>query len=142
LGRESAAYLQKSERLKERIMEVLNRNLNDQFQSEIARQWASKLDKSIEYTLSLLPEIIEDLNSSLRSPTSLFQFAEKFVGPALQLPDPSIGGRFLRRGNGIDKPYPNDKSHNQTRPLVFTGQCAKHGGDANKGNEEKFHKEH
>lgn len=54
LGRESAAYLQKSERLGERIMDVLNKNINDQFHSEIARQWASKLDKSIEYTLSLL----------------------------------------------------------------------------------------
>ncbi len=54
LGRESAAYLQKSDRLKARILEVLDKNINDQFQSDIARQWAAKLDKSIDYTLSLL----------------------------------------------------------------------------------------
>lgn len=65
LGRESAAYLQKSERLKIRILEVLDKNINDQFQSDIARQWAAKLDKSIEYTLSLLEAFLTGIKERL-----------------------------------------------------------------------------
>jgi predicted nucleotidyltransferase len=65
LGRESANYLQKSDKLKKRILEVLDKNLNDKYQSDIARQWAAKLDKSIEYTLSLLDAFLTGIKERL-----------------------------------------------------------------------------
>lgn len=65
LGRESATYLQKSDKLNKRILEVLDKNLNDKYQSDIARQWAAKLDKSIEYTLSLLDAFLTGIKERL-----------------------------------------------------------------------------
>jgi predicted nucleotidyltransferase len=65
LGREAAAYLQKSERLRERILEVLDKNINDQFNSDIARQWAAKLDKDMTYTLSLLEAFLTGIKERL-----------------------------------------------------------------------------
>ena len=54
LGRNSGLYLQKSEAISTRILKVLENNLVDVFQSAIAREWARKLDKDIEYAFALL----------------------------------------------------------------------------------------
>lgn len=54
LGREAATILKKSEKVKERIYRVLEDNLAKAFESEIAKDWAVKLDEPVSYTLSLL----------------------------------------------------------------------------------------
>lgn len=54
LGRNSLIYLQKSEAISTRILNVLEKNLNDPTQSTIAKDWARKLDKDIEYAFALL----------------------------------------------------------------------------------------
>ena len=54
LGRNSGLYLQKSEAISTRILKVLENNLVDVSQSAIAREWARKLDKDIEYAFALL----------------------------------------------------------------------------------------
>ena len=54
LGRNSQLYLQKSEAISERVLKVLDANLADPAKSAIARDWARKLDKEIEYAFALL----------------------------------------------------------------------------------------
>ena len=54
LGRNSRLYLQKSEAISARVLKVLETNLEDASKSAIARDWARKLDKEIEYAFALL----------------------------------------------------------------------------------------
>lgn len=54
LGRNSKLYLQKSEAISARVLKVLETNLEDASKSKIAREWAKKLDKEIEYAFTLL----------------------------------------------------------------------------------------
>lgn len=54
LGRDSRIYLQKSEAISERVLKVLETNLEEASKSAIAKDWARKLDKEIEYAYALL----------------------------------------------------------------------------------------
>ena len=54
LGRNSRLYLQKSAAISSRILKVLETNLEDVSESAIAKAWAIKLDKEIDYTFALL----------------------------------------------------------------------------------------
>lgn len=54
LGRNSRLYLQKSEAISARVLKVLETNLDDPSQSAIAKDWARKLDREIEYAFALL----------------------------------------------------------------------------------------
>ncbi len=54
LGRKAKLFLDKSEKLSERIHQVLKNNLKDVSKSKIAREWAIKLDSDIEYAHSIL----------------------------------------------------------------------------------------
>lgn len=54
LGRNARLYLQKSETLSNRVMKVLDNNLQDKSKSAIAKDWARKLDRDIEYAFSLV----------------------------------------------------------------------------------------
>lgn len=54
LGRKAKHLLNKSEKLSERIMKVLDENLSDATVSTIAKEWARKLDKDIEFAISIL----------------------------------------------------------------------------------------
>ena len=65
LGREAAKFLQLSNPLKERILQVIEHNINNQFQSAIAKHWAAKLDQTIEYTLSLLEAFLIGIKERL-----------------------------------------------------------------------------
>ena len=47
-------YLEKSKALSERVLQVLDTNLQDASKSVIAREWARKLDTDIEYAFALL----------------------------------------------------------------------------------------
>lgn len=53
LGRYSRYYLQKSEAISTRVLKVLENNLEVAYKSAIARDWARKLDKEIEYAFTL-----------------------------------------------------------------------------------------
>jgi predicted nucleotidyltransferase len=54
LGRHAKLYLQKSEAISTRVMKLLVTNLEDASKSAIARDWAKKIDKEIEYAFALL----------------------------------------------------------------------------------------
>jgi len=54
LGRDVRTYLLKSEAVSSRILGVLNANLVDATKSAIAKEWARKLDREIEYAHGLL----------------------------------------------------------------------------------------
>jgi predicted nucleotidyltransferase len=54
LGRNSRLYLQKSEAISARVMNVLASNSESASQSAISRVWARKLDKEIAYAYALL----------------------------------------------------------------------------------------
>lgn len=54
LGRDARLYLNKSEAISTRIVQVLERNLNEDTESKIAMSWARVLDRDIEYAASLL----------------------------------------------------------------------------------------
>ncbi|REG84439.1 hypothetical protein [Algoriphagus antarcticus] len=54
LGREAAKFLQLSNKLKERILLVMEQNIKDRYQSAIAKDWVAKIDQPIDYTLFLL----------------------------------------------------------------------------------------
>lgn len=54
LGRNSKLYLQKSEAISTRILKVLDSNLVDASKSAIAKDWARKLNKDVEYAFDLL----------------------------------------------------------------------------------------
>lgn len=54
LGRNSRIYLRKSEVISARVTKVVENNLQEPVKSAIAREWARKLDKDIEYAYALL----------------------------------------------------------------------------------------
>lgn len=54
LGRDSKLYMQKSESISARILNVLKTNLEDSTQSVITKEWARKLDSSVEYAYNIL----------------------------------------------------------------------------------------
>ncbi|WP_375586859.1 hypothetical protein [Flagellimonas aurea] len=54
LGRKAKTYMLKSEKLSERITNILNNNLGQASQSAIAKEWARRRDWEIEYALTLL----------------------------------------------------------------------------------------
>jgi predicted nucleotidyltransferase len=54
LGRNSRLYLEKSKAISDRVLQVLEKNLQEASKSAIAREWARKLDTEIEYAFSLL----------------------------------------------------------------------------------------
>lgn len=54
LGRKARNILLKSEVLEKRILNVLNANINDEQESKIAKDWASKKGWKIEYALKVL----------------------------------------------------------------------------------------
>lgn len=57
LGRKAAEILQHSNKLKERILFILEKNSIDPAESPIAKQWARKHDWDLEYAGSLLVEL-------------------------------------------------------------------------------------
>lgn len=57
LGRKVAQIIHKSETLKERILNIINENIDDPTDSKIALNWAVKQDYPIEYSLGLLGEL-------------------------------------------------------------------------------------
>jgi predicted nucleotidyltransferase len=65
LGREAAKYLKQSKPLKNRILVVLENNINENYQSTIAKEWAVKLDQSLEYTLSILDGFLMGIKEKL-----------------------------------------------------------------------------
>lgn len=54
LGRNSRMYLDKSEAISERVLNVLEINLNEASKSAIAKGWARKLNTDIEYAFKLV----------------------------------------------------------------------------------------
>lgn len=54
LGRNTRLYLQKSEAISERILKVLETNLEEASRSAIAKDWSRKLDTDITYAFTLL----------------------------------------------------------------------------------------
>lgn len=54
LGRNARLYLDKSKAISERVLKVLETNLQDASKSAIAKEWARKLDVDIEYAFALL----------------------------------------------------------------------------------------
>ncbi len=54
LGRKSRLYLEKSKAISERVLQVLDTNLQDAAKSAIAKEWARKLGTDIEYGFALL----------------------------------------------------------------------------------------
>jgi len=54
LGRNARLYLDKSIDISERVLKVLETNLQDASKSAIAKEWARKLDVDIEYAFDLL----------------------------------------------------------------------------------------
>jgi predicted nucleotidyltransferase len=54
LGRKSKIYLQKSKVISKRILHVLENNLQEPTKSAIAKEWARKLDRDLEYAFGLL----------------------------------------------------------------------------------------
>lgn len=61
LGRDSKIYLQKSEVISTRIFNVLETNLKEVSKSKIAKEWAIKLDRNIEYAFNLLEALHKGL---------------------------------------------------------------------------------
>lgn len=57
LGRKASIILNKSDKLKNRIIDVLNKNTLNPELSSIALQWASKNDWTVEYAVDLLNEL-------------------------------------------------------------------------------------
>lgn len=64
LGRKAKIYLNKSDVLARRIFGVLEVNLNSEYQSEIARQWALRKGWEINYSLELLKAFKNGLESN------------------------------------------------------------------------------
>jgi predicted nucleotidyltransferase len=61
LGRNSRLYLQKSDAISNRILQVLENNLKDVTKSAIAKEWAKILDSDIEYAFKLLSALQKGL---------------------------------------------------------------------------------
>lgn len=54
LGRKAKSYLEKSVRLSDRIVKVIEENLGDKRKSAIAKEWARAKDWDIEYSMTIL----------------------------------------------------------------------------------------
>ncbi|MEB2776335.1 hypothetical protein SYJ56_13510 [Algoriphagus sp. D3-2-R+10] len=65
LGREAAKFLQISNKLKERILSIIEQNIKDRYQSAIAKDWAAKLDQSIDHALSLLESFLSGIKERI-----------------------------------------------------------------------------
>jgi predicted nucleotidyltransferase len=65
LGRKAAEILQHSDKLKERILSILEKNSTDPVESPIAKQWAKKHDWDLEYAGSLLTELKRGIEETL-----------------------------------------------------------------------------
>lgn len=65
LGRGVAKFLQLSIPLKERILLVIEKNINDQYHSAIAKDWAAKLNQPIDHALSLLESFLAGIKERL-----------------------------------------------------------------------------
>lgn len=63
LGRKAKHYLEKSEFLSTRIHNVINSNLIEAAKSDIAREWARKLDRDIDYAMAILEAFRRGINS-------------------------------------------------------------------------------
>ena len=61
LGRKAKLYIEKSEKLSERISKILNNNLEQESQSAIAKEWARNRDWEIEYSLNLIKAFQEGI---------------------------------------------------------------------------------
>ena len=57
LGRKARKILAKSKELESRIIYVLEQNLKSEFQSTIARDWATKKDWTVEYALKVFKSL-------------------------------------------------------------------------------------
>jgi len=57
LGRKVAEILRKSEKLADRVLNILESNTIDQKNSPIAKQWAQKNDWPLDYAIGLLEEL-------------------------------------------------------------------------------------
>ncbi|WP_297338205.1 hypothetical protein [Algoriphagus sp.] len=65
LGREAAKYLKQSKTLKNRTIAVLENNINNNYKSTIAKEWAVKLDQPLEYTLLILEAFLAGIKEKL-----------------------------------------------------------------------------
>jgi len=54
LGRKAKLYINKSEAVSERVMNILKANLRDVSNSAIAKSWAKKLNADVDYAFSIL----------------------------------------------------------------------------------------
>ena len=61
IGRKARNFLDKSEALSSRIYKILNVNLKKESESKIAREWAGKKDREIEYAYKLLEALQKGL---------------------------------------------------------------------------------
>lgn len=61
LGRKARQYLEQSETLSNRILEILNANLQQASESKIARVWAGRRSWEIEYAFSILKSLQKGL---------------------------------------------------------------------------------
>lgn len=66
LGRKVGGILKKSERLENRILKVLNDNINDPNKSNIAENWAVNHDYPFEYSVKLLDELKKGILETLK----------------------------------------------------------------------------
>lgn len=62
LGRKAKWYIDKSEKLSERIVNILDNNLEHESQSAIAKEWARSRNWEIEYALSLIKAFKKGIN--------------------------------------------------------------------------------
>ena len=65
LGRKAATILQHSDKLKDRILTILEKNSINPAESPIAKQWAEKNDWDLEYAGSLLTELKRGIEETL-----------------------------------------------------------------------------
>jgi len=57
LGRKSAKILQKSDKLSERILKILNENTFNPLNSSFIKKWIQKRDWTVEYAVKILNEL-------------------------------------------------------------------------------------
>lgn len=65
LGIKARKYLKRSKKLEERIVQVVDVQIDASFESDIARIWARQLDKDIDYTLSIIRAFKKGIKSDL-----------------------------------------------------------------------------
>jgi predicted nucleotidyltransferase len=66
LGRKACLYLNKSEKLAERIHTVINSNLKEKEESTIAKDWARKKEWEVAYAYSILKAFQKGLLDDIR----------------------------------------------------------------------------